>query len=204
MEDKNINIEIDASLSEESIVKRTELFNQHVVPYKNLIYHVCIQYANCKREIPDIYTNVLVNFFKYIESYDSQRPLTSWIYAIAQRYVWDYNKRNSDLNITYSTDLSYIEGNVTSLEVSYTHLGRENYREIYSEEILYALDQLSVIHKEALILRMAGYRITEIADIAMQNGTMITYNIETIKGRIFLAKRKLRKLLTEDGKRRYE
>ena len=53
-----------------------------------------------------------------------------------------------------------------------------------------------------LTLQQAGYKIGEIVEIAFQNGTLKSKSTETIKSRIFLAKRGMQKLLTSNGEKR--
>ncbi len=83
--------------------------------------------------------------------------------------------------------------------VSCNRLGMDNYREHYKDDILKALDSLSPIHKEVLLLQQAGYKIDEIVEISFQNGTLKSKSSETVKSRLFLAKKKMRLLLTPEG-----
>ena len=78
-------------------------------------------------------------------------------------------------------------------------MGMDNYEQYYNDDILEALDQLTPIHKEALLLQQAGYKMEEIVEISFQNGNLKTKNMDTIKSRIFLAKKQMRSLLTRDG-----
>ena len=81
-------------------------------------------------------------------------------------------------------------------------MGLENYRELYSDDILAVLDSMKPIHKDALLLQEAGYSLKEIADIEYDKGTLKYRNIETVKSRLFLARQYLKKYLTRDGKRK--
>ncbi|CDN31828.1 hypothetical protein BN938_1748 [Mucinivorans hirudinis] len=83
-------------------------------------------------------------------------------------------------------------------------MGLDNFREHYNDEILEALDALPEIHREALLLQQAGYRMDEIVEISYQNGNLKTKNSETIKSRIFLAKKNMRDVLTVDGRLKKE
>ena len=83
-------------------------------------------------------------------------------------------------------------------------MGMDNYRQYYNDDILKALEQLAPIHREALLLQQAGYKMEEIVEISFQNGNLKTKNMDTIKSRIFLAKKQMRNLLTRDGHARKE
>lgn len=79
-------------------------------------------------------------------------------------------------------------------------MGIDNYRELYNDDILNALDQLKPQYRRALLYQQAGYRLKEIAEIEYRNGALESRNIETIKSRLFLARQTLQQLLTRDGK----
>lgn len=199
---------LNAALSpeDESAKRRAELLQKYVMPHKNLIYSICIKYTYNQEDVEDNYLEALVNFFKYMDSYDPARPVKTWIYAVTKRLVADLNNRNK--NRTPPDDnIDICELRATLLdddEPSENCMGMDNYREFYSDEVLWALDQLKPIYREALLLQQAGYKIGEIMEITYENGTLQTRNIETVKSRLFLAKSQLRKLLTRDGKKRMD
>lgn len=189
----------ERDLNPESVKRRTELFTKYVLPHKRLIFSICIKYTFDRLDIEDNYNEVLVNFFRYIETYNPERPLKSWIYAVAQRHVFDMNRRNSVFQRDDNVDTSVIP-NLTEEEDSHTNcMSMDNYGQYYSDDILKALDRLSPIHKEALLLQQAGYKMEEIVEISFQNGLLKSKNMDTIKSRIFLAKKQMRTLITRDG-----
>lgn len=187
-----------------SIKRRTELFTRYILPHKRLIYSICIKFSFEECDIEDNYSEVLVNFFRYIETYNPERPLKSWIYAVAQRHVYDLNKRNSRPKVSDNVDVGNLPDLGGSDEASCNCMGMDNYRQYYSDHILQALDQLAPIHREALLLQQAGYKLEEIVEISFQNGNLKTKNMDTIKSRIFLAKKQMRNLLTCGGHARKE
>lgn len=188
-------------LDPESVRRRTELFTKLILPHKRLIYSICIKYTYDEKYIEDNYSEVLVVLFRYIESYNPERPLKSWIYATTQRYMWELGRRhskapqsNDNVDVGFLPDDAAVEG-----EVSSNCMGIDNYRELYNDDILEALDSLPEIHREALLLQQAGYKLGEIVEISYQNGNLRSKNTDTIKSRIFLAKKTLRRILSEDG-----
>lgn len=189
----------ERDLDPASIKRRTALFTKYILPHKGLVYSICIKYTTDERDIEDNYSEVLVNFYRYMETYDPSRQLKSWIYSVAQRYVFDLNRRNHSLRKDDNTDVGILPDPVDEGGVSSNCMGMDNYHEYYNDDILTALDRLAPIHKEALLLQQAGYRMDEIVEIAYQNGNLKSKNADTIKSRIFLAKKNLRNLLTEEG-----
>lgn len=183
-----------------------KLFNAYVIPYTRMIYKLCIQYTCEKEDIPDNYTEVLTNLYKYILTYDPSRSIKTWIHIVTKRCVFDMDKKhrdrrsmqNKDNDIdTYIDDDSSTEDNVT-----YKSMDLTNYEEWYNDDILAALNQLKPCDKRALLLQQAGYKLKEIAEIEYRHGTLESGNINTIKSRLFLARKQLQELLTSDGETR--
>lgn len=192
----------DTSSSEASAAIRTELFNRYVLPHKNLIYALCIRYTFRREDIADNYNEVLVNFFRYIHTYNPERSIQTWLHIVTKRYVYDLNVRRR-LPTTDDVSVYDLPAGVLIGEDTHTNsMGMDNYREFYNDDILRALEQLKPIYREALLLQQAGYKLHEIMEITFRNGTLKTRNIETVKSRLFLAKQQLRELITRDGERK--
>lgn len=167
---------------------------------------MCIQFSWNREDIEDNYSEALVNFFRYIESYDPQRPLKTWIYAVTKRLLADLNSRNQNrLPSNENVDVQDIAGWIPDEEEPGENcMGIGNYEDYYNDAILDALNQLKPAYREALLLQQAGYKLGEIMEIAYRNGSLKNRNIETVKSRLFLAKSQMRKLLTRDGEPRME
>lgn len=190
------------SSSEASVAIRTELFNRYVLPHKNLIYALCIRYTFRRDDIADNYNEVLVNFFRYIHTYNPERSIQTWLHIVTKRYVYDLNLRRR-LPTTDDVSIYDLPAGVLTGEDTHTNsMGMDNYREFYNDDILRALGQLKPIYREALLLQQAGYKLHEIMEITFRNGTLKARNIETVKSRLFLAKQQLRELITRDGEQK--
>ena len=92
--DKKDVLSVIPSLEDESAIRRAELLRKYVLPHKNLIYSICIKYTFNQEDVEDNYQEALINFFKYMDSYDPRRPVKTWIYAVTQRLMTDLNNRN--------------------------------------------------------------------------------------------------------------
>ena len=199
--------EISNYLTDEaSIEKRTALFNKYVYPYRNLIYHICIIKTLLLDNIRDNYNEVLINFYKYVSSYNPQLSIKTWIYAVATRCLFCIeNKRNrfQRTGDVGAIDLDQIADSVLDEDdQTANHISLDNYRELFSDDVLSTLESLKPTYREALILQLAGYKLEEITKILHEKGSLKSANVETTKSRIFLAKKQLRELLTRDGKRK--
>lgn len=193
-------------LSEEEIKdieRRTELFNRYILPNRNLVYRLCIRYTFLQEDIADNYSEVLVNFFRYITTYDPQRSLLNWIHIVTKRFVMEQNRRHCRLPVAESVDVFKLASSLSDEDETHGNaMGMDNYREFYNDDILAALDQLKPIYREALLLQQAGYKLEEIVEISYRNGNMKSRSMDTMKSRIFLAKQQMRKLITPDGEKR--
>ena len=174
---------------EESIRTRTALFHKYVYPYRNLIYHICINY-----------NEVLVNFFRYVASYDPRREVKTWIYAITVRMLADLERKNN--RFTREGDVGAMKMEQLPDTPCAGEVTLENYQDLFGDEVLEALERIGRKYREALLLQVAGYKLEEIMEILYQRGNLKTRNLETTKSRIFLAKKKLKEMLTRDGKRK--
>ena len=189
-------------LDEESVQRRTALFNEYVCPHLNLVYKLCIKYSYSPSDIEDNYNEVLINFFKYIETYDPSRPIQAWLHIITKRFVGDRNVKRNSFKCTEDVDVSQIADSFTGEGQMDVCPDTGNYHLLYSDEVLGALEQIKPIYREALLLQQAGYKLHEIMEIAYRNGSLRIKNIDTIKSRLFLAKQQMRQLIDRDGKTR--
>ncbi|WP_165045072.1 sigma-70 family RNA polymerase sigma factor [Dysgonomonas sp. ZJ709] len=190
-------------VDEESVRNRTLLFNKYVLPNLNLVFKLCIQYSYYGADVEDNFNEVLINFYKYIETYDTSRSLQTWLHIVTKRLVCDLNNRKSQLKRNDDVDVYELAGTLTDEDqVSSNCMSTTNYTELYNDEILKALNQLKPIYRDALLLQQAGYKLYEIMEISYRNGSLKTKNIETIKSRLFLAKQQMRNLINRDGEAR--
>lgn len=191
---------------EESIRTRTALFYKYVYPHRNLIFHLCIKYTADREFIRDNYNEVLLNFFKYVDSYDESRPVKTWLYSVTVRYIFDLENKKRKFSRTGEVgalDISNIADDIIDEDDQECNLMTEdNYTDLYSDAVLQALQLLKPKYREPFLYQLAGYRLDEITELLYEKGSLKNKNIETIKGRIFLAKKQLRELLTRDGERR--
>lgn len=195
----------DSINNEESVARRTILFERYVLPHINLIYTLCIRYSFSSDDVDDNYNEVLVNFFKYIETYDPNRSIQTWLHIVTKRFVFDLNIRKSHYKKTDDVDITTVPDNMPEDNgVSGNYMGMENYEQYYNDDILDALNQIKPIYREALLLQQAGYKLHEIMEITYKNGTLKAKNIDTVKSRLFLAKQQMRNLINRDGEARAE
>lgn len=184
-----------------SVQQRTRLFHQYIEPHLNLIYSLSIRYTRNPLDVEDNYSESLANLFRYVDTYDPARNVKTWIWIVTKRLIHDLNNKvRNNLRTTDDVDVEDVAEYLPDTGcVGGNSMGRHNYRELYNDDILRALDLLKPIYREALLLQQAGYKLEEIMEISFQAGNLRTRNIETVKSRLFLAKQQMRRYINRDG-----
>lgn len=197
----------ERDLDPEVIKQRNFLFQKYVTPYYNMIYKLTMQYSWDKSHVEENYNEVLVNFYKGIETYDPSRSILTWLHIVTKRFVRSLErKRNKYVKgREHDVDVDKVADTLSvSEEPSINMFDIEHYRDFFNDDILWVLDRMKPIHRDALLLQEAGYSLKEIADIEYDKGTLKSHNIETIKSRLFLARQFMKKYLTKDGERKMD
>ncbi len=167
-----------------------------------MVYKLVMQYSSSPSNWEENYTDVLVNLYRYIETYDESKSIKTWLHIVTKRHVFELERRRrAAANFDDDKDIEVFE-DITDDEPSSNCMGVDNYREYYSDAILEVLDMMKPIHRDALILQEAGYSLKEIVEIEHKKGTLASKNIETIKSRLHLARQFMKKHLTRDGERK--
>lgn len=192
--------ELDPKVAE----RRNSLFEKYVKPYLNMVYKLCINYTYNSANVEENYTEVLVNFYRRIETYDPDRSILTWLHIVTKRQIAEIERKRKQLDINnYDQDIEmYADSVYSEGEVSGNAMDIDNYRELYNDDILSVFDGMKSIHRDAFLLQEAGYSLKEIAEIEFKKGTLKSRNIETVKSRLFLARQHLKNHLTRDGKRK--
>lgn len=202
-EPENQTQTVDPETDPKVIARRTELYNKYVKPFYNMIYKLSMQYSHSPENVEENYTEVLTNFYRRIETYDPSRSIRTWLHICTKRHIMVLErKRQTSNNINYDNDIEdYGDDTCSCDHAGANMMDVSNYREMYNDDILAVLDELKPIHRDALLLQESGYSLKEIVEIEYKKGTLKSRNIETVKSRLFLARKYLKKHLTRDGER---
>ncbi len=187
--------------TEESIELRSRLFEELILPNINLVYRLAIRFSQKPQDIDENYNECLINLFRYIHTYNPEKNLANWIFICCKRLVYDLDCKRAQFKTTDDVNPENIVSHYAEdpFEVSGNCMGLDNYRDFYNDDVLRAIDRLNPIYREALLLQQAGYKLEEIMEIALRNGTLKHPNLETVKSRLFLAKLKMRQMIDRDG-----
>ena len=193
----------NVSVHETSSLLNQQLYEQYVSPYTRLIYWICIKHSVCRYYIEDNYQEALTVLYKYIHTYDPERgEIKPWLCTIVSRLVRKQNRTHCNTINDY--DLSQIADDYCYYDVESSRRSDylTNYRLLFSDDILAALEQLNPVYREALLLYLSGYKMREIADISYMAGNLESRNTETVKSRLHMARKHMRRMIDEHGNRR--
>lgn len=205
METTVFDQDYDPEVDPKVIEKRQALFSKYVEPYLNMIYKLVMNYSYRKQNVEENYTEVLVALFRGIHTYDPSRSIHTWLHIVTKRYVYVLErKRKLHENKSYDVDIEEYQENIYDLEANSNSMNEENYQDFYSDDILCVLNEMSPKHRDTLLLQEAGYSLKEIVEIEYKKGTLKSRNIETIKSRLFIARKHLKKNLTRNGERKVD
>ena len=182
---------------------RNRLFNKYVAPYYNMIYKLCIEYTFDKHNIEENYTEALVNLYRGIETYDTSRSILTWLHSCTKRCIYKRDKARwiRAANTTDTVNVSSLGDNTEDIE-GHVEIDLDNWQNYVSDPMVRALSSLPKTHRDAFLLQQCGYSLKEIAAMEVEKGTLTYENIETIKRRVFNARKILREKLTRDGESR--
>ena len=168
-----------------------------------MVYKLCINYTYNSANVEENYTEVLVNFYRRIETYDPGRSILTWLHIVTKRQIAEIERRRRQHdNKDYDRDIEMYANMVFEDGQSGNVMDTTNYKELYNDDILSVLENMKSIHRDAFLLQEAGYSLKEIADIEFKKGTLKSRNIETVKSRLFLARQYMKNRLTRDGRRK--
>lgn len=179
-----------------------DLFSKYITPNLKYIKRLVSRYTYDKNNIDDYYLETLENFYKYIDTYNPEKPLDTWIHIVTRRFVQEL-VRKEEMKRNEDVDIEFFGGReLEDMEPTSSMVDPNDYREYVGDGLLKALDSIKPIYKEAFLLQMSGYTLVEMTEKLYAEGKLKHKNIETVKSRVFLAKTKIREMITRDGEPR--
>ena len=183
----------DNDIRPDSIRKR-ELFDKYVMPHYDFVRKLCERYTASRNDVDDLFNDVLLNLYKYIETYDASRDLKNWLHVVTKRYVFARNRKNFKIT-GFELDIE----NVSYEELGYEEMTCSYGKGLYGDDLLAALGLMPEIHRKAFEMQMSGYSLKEIAKILNESGELESKNINTVKTRVFNARKFLREHVDREG-----
>lgn len=141
-----------------------------------------------REDIEDVAQQVFLKAYVSIQRFDMRSAFSTWLYKIAVNECWDYLRKKKVRPLSYEADLSeeqarHVEQFVSADGPRDNPSERAELREIVER----LLADLSEEDRVMLVLKEAqGFAVEEI-------GRMLNLNVNTVKVRLFRARRKLAK-----------
>lgn len=161
-------------------------FEQLVLRHQQRVIAVVGGILRRREDIEDVAQQVFLKAYVSIRRFDMRSAFSTWLYKIAVNECWDYLRKKKVRPLNYEADLSeeqarHVEQFVSSSADSGNPGERAELREIVDR----LLSTLSEEDRMMLVLKEAqGFAVEEI-------GTMMGLNVNTVKVRLFRARRRL-------------
>jgi len=161
-----------------------QAFEELVAHWEERLFYYVRRLVKTEDDAWDILQNTWMEAFKRIRSLKDPQSLPTWLYRIAR------NTAYSHLRVTYREQMYLNEsGNASEVEPNDEAFPFED-----AESVHHGLDQISLIHKEALTLFL-------LADLSMdQMAEVLGIPLGTVKSRLYHAKRAFRAVLQQEGR----
>lgn len=162
-------------------------FNKQITDERQALKSYALQLTKNLEDANDLVQETLLKAFTYRSKFTEGTNLKGWLYTIMRNsFINNYRKivrRNTFIDTTDNSYFLDAPGYVTVNEGEQSFL---------TKDLATAIDELPPDLKRTFSLNMEGFKYHEIAD-------ELDIPIGTVKTRIFVAKRKLRKKLKTYG-----
>ncbi|HKV28566.1 MAG TPA: sigma-70 family RNA polymerase sigma factor [Candidatus Acidoferrales bacterium] len=141
-----------------------------------------------REDIEDVAQQVFLKAYVSIGRFDMRSAFSTWLYKIAVNECWDYLRKKKVRPLSYEADLSEEQvRHVEQFVSTERHGGNPSDQAELREIVERLLGELSEEDRAMLVLKEAqGFAVEEI-------GRMLNLNVNTVKVRLFRARRKLAK-----------
>lgn len=175
----------------------SKLLNGLIIKKKYLVIRTIRNCCRHQADVEDYYQEVLLNFYRYMHTYNPARNLGSWLISIVQRFVRRLDHQRYDrLPVDFVDQCKLSALARLNLESITQQPGDPFYDEI-SPALTAAMKRVNPVHLEAFLLYARDERTyKEITEIQYTSGNLHNKNIDTVKSRIHLCRKTLRKYLS--------
>jgi RNA polymerase sigma-70 factor (ECF subfamily) len=152
-----------------------EAYTKIYLRYRERVYAYCLRVVANEQDAQDLFQDVFYRLLTRSSTFEEEKSLGGWIFTIAHNLC--LNKIRDRKPFTELEDIRI------------TQMPPDDFGENWQERIEWAMKQLPIEHREALVLReYDGLSYAEITEI-------LHTTLPAIKSRIYRAKERLRELL---------
>ena len=153
--------------------------------YETRIYRLALRYADCPADAEDLTQEVFLGIYRNLGGFKGRSSLSTWIYRVAVNHCLEYRRRKRPETVPYEEELNLASTSRSDDPVQVATMGE------LSTEIEKALEQISPIHRDIIILHeMHGLTYCECAEA-------LKIPVGTVKSRLSNAFVRMRELLGE-------
>jgi RNA polymerase sigma-70 factor (ECF subfamily) len=184
----------DAELATQAAAGSADAFHDLVRRFERPVLSLIARMVRDPSVAEDLAQETFVKAFRYLDRYDPQRKLASWLFKIAHNTSLDYLRRHRPETVALEVGGDEDE---EGLEVLAASAAESPQRRLESVEVLAGLEEalatLTPRYREILLLRFReGLAYQEIADV-------IGVPMGTMKIQLFRARKQLGRALVELG-----
>lgn len=202
--------------SVEDYQERAALFNELVLPLKNMIYKLCINYTMKPEHVEENYQEVLQNLFNYIKTYNPEQALKTWVHICCKRHICQVDKNRKCTVVSGRGDKSHVvQVDIEMIDEEQTYddptcFQVSGYKAFGDEELLLdhvgdgvreAMEKINPLSKRLLLMQYDGYSNKEIAEILFQEGVIDKPDAKLVKSKMNAARQQIKKYINRDGER---
>ena len=178
-------------------------FVELIEPHYEFIRSLVSYYTDHPQNVDENYNTLLFDFYRYIHTYNGNKPLKTWIHSVVKNNVRTINKERSK-EAAKIADVEFVSIDKAKGPDNTIDLGQglRTLADFISDEVYSALLSLQPLRLSAFVLQIQGYSIDEITKIEYERGHLSKRSNDIIKNRIFWARKDLKEILINHGIKR--
>lgn len=176
------------------IARRNELYKKYIEPNYTFIRWVVSRYSFSNRDMDENYNDVLINFYRFVETYNENMNLLTWLHICAKRHIFanETKRREHEQKFSLMGDFDIADSDLqTPFCKTSAYVDESNYTENIDDKTLDAIKSLGEAKMRSLILHESGYSMNEIAEKEHESGFLESSSVDTIKSRLFVSRKKM-------------
>lgn len=177
---------------------KDRLFEKYIRPNLDFIYSLTSHYTDRRQDIDANYNYVITQMYRYIASYDSSKPLNTWLHIVTKRYCYNQNKERAKVNSIYDGMQFRADGELPTGSGVY-EINPFTLLDSVSDDMYYALTKIPFENLSALLLQVQGYSVKEITEIEYTRGHIPRQCEDLIKRRLAICRKELKEILKSRG-----
>lgn len=178
-------------LLQKAIAGDIQSFEILIQKYQRKAYNIAYRYMGNEQDAKDALQDALIKIYKSLKNFREDSSFYTWVYTIVTNTCKDALKKRNKMDKVSSLTSYLDKENGEILDIKDEAYIPEKILESreYQQQLLSALDKLTIEHKEAIMLRdIQGFSYDEISEI-------LECTVGTVKSRISRGRQKLREII---------